>query len=66
MRIRINGEQHELPDGATVRDALEQLGALGAGIAVAVDNSVVPRAEWSRTELTDESAVEVLTAVQGG
>lgn len=66
MRIRINGEQHELPDGATVRDALEQLGAPGAGIAVAVDNSVVPRAAWPETELTDDSVVEVLTAVQGG
>lgn len=66
MRIRINGEQRELPDGATVRDALEQLGAPGAGIAVAVDNSVVPRAAWQETELTDDSVVEVLTAVQGG
>jgi len=64
--VWINGEQRELADGASVRDALAVLGAPQNGVAVAVDGEVVPRAEWPSAELTDGARVEVLTAVQGG
>ena len=66
MQVWINGEQRELPDGASVRDALTALGAPGDGVAVAVDGEVVPRGEWSAVVLGEGARVEVLTAVQGG
>jgi sulfur carrier protein len=66
VQVWINGKPHELTAGSRVRDALDQLGALRAGIAVAVDGEVVPRAAWADIELVDGARVEVLTAVQGG
>ncbi|HWM60003.1 MAG TPA: sulfur carrier protein ThiS [Pseudonocardia sp.] len=66
MQVLINGVGHELPDGACVRDALDALGAPGAGVAVALDSEVVPRAAWARTPLAEGARIEVLTAVQGG
>ena len=66
MVVWINGEQRELAAGAGVIDALTALGAPGAGVAVAVDGEVVPRADWQATRLADGARVEVLTAVQGG
>ncbi len=66
MWVWINGQRRELPGRACVADALAVLGAPAAGVAVAVDGEVVPRAQWSTRELTDGAAVEVLTAVQGG
>lgn len=66
MVVWINGERRELADGATVPDALGALGAPRAGVAVAVDGEVVPRARWAGTPLRDGARVEVLTAVQGG
>jgi sulfur carrier protein len=66
VQVWINGEQRELADGASVRDALATLGAPENGVAVAVDGEVVPRAEWSVAALADGARVEVLTAVQGG
>ena len=66
MQVWINGEQRELADGASVRDALAVLGAPENGIAVAVDGEVVPRAGWPSVALADGARVEVLTAVQGG
>ena len=66
MQVWINGEQRELTDGASVRDALAVLGAPESGVAVAVDGEVVPRAEWPAVALADGARVEVLTAVQGG
>ncbi|WP_103384286.1 sulfur carrier protein ThiS [Pseudonocardia dioxanivorans] len=66
MKVWINGDAHELADGAGVVAALEAIGAPRQGVAVAVDAEVVPRAEWDATALTDGARVEVLTAVQGG
>jgi sulfur carrier protein len=66
--VRLNGEERELADGATVVDALVLLGVpLDArGVAVAVDREVVPRGAWELTPLTGGAQVEILTAIQGG
>ncbi len=68
MRLVLNGEPAELPDGATLTDAIAASGAPEdrRGIAVAVDGEIVPRGEWQRAALTDGAKVEVLQAVQGG
>lgn len=36
------------------------------GVAVAVNGAVVPRADWSATQLVAGDAVEILRARQGG
>ncbi len=67
--ITVNGAPNALVrPGATVRALLDLLGLdeAAAGVAVAVDAEVVPRAEWATHELADGAQVEVLTAVQGG
>jgi sulfur carrier protein len=64
--VTVNGVDHDFPGGTTVSGLLEALGVPAAGVAVAVDGSVVPRAEHATTVVPDEATVEVLTAVQGG
>lgn len=68
MIVQVNGNEAELPDGATVADAVRAAGIDGErrGVAVAVDGEVVRTAEWEHTELTERQAVEVVRAVQGG
>jgi sulfur carrier protein len=68
MNVLLNGESRELREGATVNDAVEASGAPpeGRGVAVAVDGEVVPRGQWTATELRDGQRIEVLQAVQGG
>ncbi|HZZ46981.1 MAG TPA: sulfur carrier protein ThiS [Pseudonocardia sp.] len=66
MRVYINGGAHELTESATVADAVRSLGAPASGVAVAVDDELVPRAQWSVYRLVNEARIEVLTAVQGG
>jgi sulfur carrier protein len=68
VNLLLNGQQRELPDGATVADAVTASGipALARGVAVAVDREVVPRSLWDDTRLADGQRVEVLEAVQGG
>jgi sulfur carrier protein len=68
MRIEVNGEPREVPEGATVRDVVEQMGRDPSrpGVAVAVGGEIVPRADWGATRLHDGVHVEVVAAVQGG
>jgi sulfur carrier protein len=66
MQILINGRPHEVAEQATVADALTVLGAPSTGVAVAVDDELVPRTDWARYRLAADARVEVLTAVQGG
>jgi len=68
VRIELNGEPREPPQGATLDAAVRVsgAGAGGRGIAVALDGEVVPRSEWERTPLREGQAVEVLAAIQGG
>jgi sulfur carrier protein len=68
MVVTLNGETCELPDGATVADAVKAAGAPedGRGVAAAVDGEVVPRGRWPLRRLQAEDRVEVLQAVQGG
>ena len=68
MNLVLNGQPRELPDDATVADAVTASGipALARGIAVAVDREVVPRSRWDDTRLVDGQRIEVLEAVQGG
>jgi sulfur carrier protein len=68
LKVTLNGELRDLPDGATVADAVEAVGAPadGRGVAAAVDGEVVPRGSWGSHALTPDDRVEVLQAVQGG
>jgi sulfur carrier protein len=73
MKVIINGERRELPPHATVSTVLELLAqdgdspaAASRGVAVALDDEVVPRGRWSSTPLAEGARVEVLAAIQGG
>jgi sulfur carrier protein len=66
--IYLNGGESELRAGDTVADVLARMGLApdARGIAVAVDDGVVPRGEWQEYALPENARVEVLTAMQGG
>jgi sulfur carrier protein len=68
VKLTVNGEPLELPEGATVRDLVEQAGGpvMDRGLAVAVDAEVVPRSAWEETVLSDGQKIELLAAMQGG
>ena len=66
--ISLNGQQAELHAGETLAGLLTRLGVSpdARGVAVAVDDEVVRRAEWQSFVLSEHARVEVLTAMQGG
>jgi sulfur carrier protein len=66
--IVLNGDQVQLPQGASLLAALANIGIdeESRGVAVAVDGEVVPRTHWEAYTLHDGARVEALTAMQGG
>ncbi|MDN5760827.1 MAG: sulfur carrier protein ThiS [Microlunatus sp.] len=67
MIIFVNGEQRDV-DGTMLSQVVTDHGKTEPrrDLAVAVNGSVVPRARWSQTALSEGAKVEMVTAVQGG
>lgn len=66
MRILLNGEPFELPDGATVGGLIERLDLAGRRVAVELNLDIVPRSQHSTTALSEGDQVEVVHAIGGG
>ncbi len=64
--VLVNGDPREVAPGTTLAALVAGLTAAPTGVAVAVNDAVVPRAAWPVTRLAAGDRVEVLTAVQGG
>jgi len=66
VRIRVNGEDHELPGGTTVTDLLVRLQIVAERVAVERNRLVVRRGTYAETRLEDGDELEILTFVGGG
>jgi sulfur carrier protein len=68
MNLLINGEaQHIDAETLSVAELLDRLDVeQRRGVAVAVDNAVVPRSQWEGHDVEDGDAVEIIRATQGG
>ena len=66
MKVLVNDEAVELPEGATVAGLIEKLGLAGRGVAVERNLEIVPRARHGETKLADGDRLEVVTLVGGG
>lgn len=66
VSVIVNGEPRRLTRSATIADLVAAMSAARSGIAVAVNDEVVPRGGWQSRRLHDRDRVEILTAVQGG
>ena len=67
MDIYINSKQQELPGNARITDALTTLNIVSQkGIAIAVNNNVIPRQEWDTYILQPEDKMTLIKATQGG
>jgi sulfur carrier protein len=66
VRITVNGQAETFPADTTLGAVITRLRPERTGIAAAIGDAVVPRAEWDSRPLRDGDEVEILTAVQGG
>jgi sulfur carrier protein len=66
MRLTVNGTEQEVATGVTVGALLATLALRRDGVAVALNDDVVPRAEHATRTLNDGDRLEIIVAVAGG
>lgn len=66
MYIFINDVATECPENSTILQVLNQQGISLQNIAIALDNTVVPKAQWETTAVRNGSQLLIIKAVQGG
>ncbi len=66
VRLTVNGEAIEVPDGLTVRGLVVHLGLTEGPVAVEINREVVPRAEHGVRGVGQGDVVEIVHFVGGG
>ena len=66
MQVIVNDEPRDVRDAATVADLIGDVGLGARRIAVEVNRTVVPRAEYASWRLTAGDRVEIIHFVGGG
>jgi sulfur carrier protein len=66
LRIEVNGEPREVPDGASVAELLALLGLAAPKVAVERNLEIVPRSAWGSTRLAAGDRLEVVHFIGGG
>ena len=66
MRVTINGETREVPEGLTLLALILHLSLVPERLAIERNREVIRRAEWPRTTLAEGDRVEIIHFVGGG
>ncbi|NQY07143.1 MAG: sulfur carrier protein ThiS [Flavobacteriaceae bacterium] len=66
ITIKVNTKEYQIAEGSSLQQVLNQLQIKLAGVAIAVNESVVPKSNWETTILQNHDAILIITATQGG
>ncbi len=67
MEIILNNQSHIIDEGSTLQDiVLAQLGDKQKGVAIAVNNIVIQKQDWTVTTLKSNDNILIIKATQGG
>lgn len=66
MRIQVNGEVQEIPDGISLEDLVQRLSLQPVRIAIELNHSVARRNQWANTMLKEGDRIEIVHFVGGG
>jgi thiamine biosynthesis protein ThiS len=66
MKITINGELREIPDGLSVEALLQHLEMTAERVAIERNLDILPRAKWRETAVQPDDRFEIVHLVGGG
>jgi len=66
ISINVNNTQKEISENSSLSQLLEGLDHSTNGIAVAVNENVISKTQWSSTFLNQNDAILIIKATQGG
>ncbi len=65
MNITVNNHSQSV-SAQTITSLIEELSLETKGVAIALNNKVIPRAEWGATLIVEGDKIIVVSAVFGG
>ena len=65
MKIRINNKETDV-QAESLLDLAKELSLPERGVAVAVNNRMIPRTDWQQNALKDDDNIVIIKAVCGG
>ncbi len=66
MTVTINQQQYQFQENTSLQEAMQSLEIEDAGIALALNEEIIPRTEWTKTILCNADKIIVIGAVAGG
>ena len=66
MTVLVNHKDVIIDESAKLDDLIKQLNLSSEGVALAIDNQVIPKKSWAEFELKDQMKVTLIRATQGG
>ena len=66
MKVQVNNKEVEMTPASTLTQLAAQLELPVQGIAIAVNNKMIPRTEWERFSLHENDNLEIIKAACGG
>lgn len=67
MQILVNNEEKTITDNATISQALTEIDVIDTkGIAVAINDAVIPKSIWNNHQIQEKDNLLIITATAGG
>ena len=67
MEITLNNQIHTITESITLLDLVfSQIGEKQNGVAVALNDAVIPKQNWQTTQLNSNDHILIIKATQGG
>ena len=66
ITVQVNQKEHQIATESTVSSLIEKLNIQTNGIAIAVNNQVVKKTDWSLQQLQQNDVVLIIRSTQGG
>lgn len=66
MKLFVNSKETDLPENSSIRELADRLRLPEKGVAVAVNNQMIPRNEWENHMLQENDRITVIKAACGG
>lgn len=62
----VNGKEINLAEGTNVVEFFNAQGISTDGIALAINEEVIPKSLWAKTQINQNDNILIITATQGG
>lgn len=66
ITVLFNNQHIYLQQKSTIINFLQEINNSGDGIAVAVNETVITKSDWNKTELKNKDNIFIIKATQGG